>query len=171
MYRPDKKPVWSDDISFGRTDLILCAIHPEAILQITFKRVMGRQFFRNCLGLHILSKSSRSVFSDPWINPEIRRTIHREIKLIKKTKKRVVANFVLNLNPWEEKLKGTATLMISMIYRTELWTMNFDTSIIKNGWKLGINGHLKKSIWLKCSRHFEHLMSFQNFFNCLIFSY
>ena len=52
-----------------------------------------------------------------------------------------------------------------------LWTMNFDTSIIKIGWKWGSYGHLKNSISPTFSRHFEYLISFQNFFNCSIFSY
>ena len=51
-----------------------------------------------------------------------------------------------------------------------LWTMNFDTSIIKISWKMGIY-NIKNSIWPTFSRHFEYLISFQNFFNCLIFSY
>ena len=56
-------------------------------------------FIQNSVEMHILSKSSRSVFSVPWINPEIRRKIHRELKLIKRQKRRIVANFVINLNP------------------------------------------------------------------------
>ena len=51
-----------------------------------------------------------------------------------------------------------------------LWTMNFDLSIIKISWKWGSYGHLKISIWPTFSRHFEYLISFQNFFNCLIFT-
>ena len=37
--------------------------------------------------------------------------------------------------------------------------------------KWGSYGHLKNSIWPTFSRHFEYLISYQNFFNCLIFSY
>ena len=49
-----------------------------------------------------------------------------------------------------------------------LWAMNFDTSFIKNVIKMEMFGHLKNSIF---SRHFDYLISFQNFFNCLIFSH
>ena len=35
--------------------------------------------------------------------------------------------------------------------------------------KWGSNGHLKNSKWPTFSRHFEYSISFQNFFNCLIF--
>ena len=52
-----------------------------------------------------------------------------------------------------------------------VWTMNFDTIIIKIGWKMGSYGHLKNSIRPTFSRQFEYLISFQNFFNSLIFSY
>ena len=34
--------------------------------------------------------------------------------------------------------------------------------------KLASYGHLKTSLWPTFSRHFEYLISFQNFFNCLI---
>ena len=33
------------------------------------------------------------------------------------------------------------------------------------------NGRLTNSIWPTLSRHFEYLISFQNFYNCLILSY
>ena len=49
--------------------------------------------------------------------------------------------------------------------------MNFDTSIIKIGWKMGKLWAFKKFNMADISRHFEYLISFQNFFNCLIFSY
>ena len=52
-----------------------------------------------------------------------------------------------------------------------LWIMNFDTSIIKIGRKWASYGHLKNPIWPTFNRHLEYLISSQNFFNCLIFSY
>ena len=45
------KPVWSEDINFVRTVFNLSAMQPEAILYITFNKVIGRQFLINCLGL------------------------------------------------------------------------------------------------------------------------
>ena len=69
-------------------------------------------------------------------------------------------------------LKGTATLMINIfLLERALWTMNFDTSIIKIGWKMGKLWAFKEFNMPTFSRHFEYLISFQNFFNCLIFSY
>ena len=71
-----------------------------------------------------------------------------------------------------KKLKGTATLMISMFYQKELyepWILIQVSS--KSVEKWASYGHLKNSIWPTFSRHFEYLISFQNFFNCLIFSY
>ena len=52
-------------------------------------------------------------------------------------------------------LKGTATLMISMFYQQER-SMNHDTRIIKMAQKWGRHGHLKNSITLTFSRHFEY---------------
>ena len=69
-------------------------------------------------------------------------------------------------------LKGTATLMISMFYQKELyepWVLIQVSS--KSVEKWASYGHLKNSIWPTFSDHFEYLISFQNFFNCLIFSY
>ena len=69
-------------------------------------------------------------------------------------------------------LKGTVTLMISMFYQKELyepWILIQVSS--KSVEKWASYGHLKSSIWPIFSRHFEYLISFQNFFNCLIFSY
>ena len=74
--------------------------------------------------------------------------------------------------PAYQELKGTATLMISMFYQKELyepWILIQVSS--KSGEKWASYGHLKNSILPKFSRHFEYLISFQNFFNCLIFSY
>ena len=76
----------------------------------------------------------------------------------------------LNLN--NLTLKGTAALMISMFYQKELyepWILKQVSSKLVKKW--GSFGHLKNSIWLTFSRHFEYSISFQNFFNCLIFSY
>ena len=70
-------------------------------------------------------------------------------------------------------IKGVhATLMITMFYQKEL----FETWILvqvssKSVEKWGSYGHKKKSIWPTFSCHFEYLISFQNYFNCLIFSY
>ena len=43
-------PVWSLCINLSRKSFILSAIYPDAILYTTFKREIGLQFFRNCLG-------------------------------------------------------------------------------------------------------------------------
>ena len=70
-----------------------------------------------------------------------------------------------------QDLKGTATLMISMFYQKELyepWILIQISSKLVEKWVS--YGHLKNSIWPTFSRHFEYLISFQNFFNCLIFS-
>ena len=70
------------------------------------------------------------------------------------------------------RLKGTATLMISMFHQKELykpWPLIQIWPILVEKW--ASYGHLKNSIWPTFSRHFEYLISFQNFFNCLIFSY
>ena len=61
------------------------------------------------------------------------------------------------LRPEIQILKGTATL---------IWTMNFDTSIINIGWKMGKYGQHLAVILNILIRS-----SFQNFFNCLSFSY
>ena len=69
-------------------------------------------------------------------------------------------------------LKGTATLMISMFYQKllhEPWILIQVSSTSVEKW--ASYGHLKNSIWPRFSRHFEYLISLQNFFNCLIFSY
>lgn len=56
MYLPFRKPDCVSDISESRTFFILKLIHPEIILYNTFKRVIGRQFFKNCLGLSPFGK-------------------------------------------------------------------------------------------------------------------
>lgn len=56
MYLPFKKPDCVSDIRESKTFLILKLIHPEIILYNTFKRVIGRQFFKNCLGLSPFGK-------------------------------------------------------------------------------------------------------------------
>ena len=69
-------------------------------------------------------------------------------------------------------LKGTATLMISMSYQKELyepWILIQVSSKLVEKW--ASYRHLKNSICSTFSSHFEYLISFQNFFNCLIFSY
>ena len=69
-------------------------------------------------------------------------------------------------------LKGTATLMISMFYQIELYESSSLIQVSsKSVKKWASYGHLKNSIWPTFSRHFEYLISFQMFFNCLIFSY
>ena len=69
-------------------------------------------------------------------------------------------------------LKGTATLIISKFNQKELyepWILIQLSS--KSVEKWGSYGRLKNSIWPTFSLHFEYLISFQNIFNCLIFSY
>ena len=55
--------------------------------------------------------------------------------------------------------------MISMFYQKELhepWILiQVSSKSVENG----------QVIWSTLSRHFEYLISFQNFSNCLIFSY
>ena len=69
-------------------------------------------------------------------------------------------------------LKGTATLTISMSYQKELYEqlilIEVSSRLVE---KWGSYGHLKNSIWPTFSRHFEYLISFQNFFNFLNLSY
>ena len=70
------------------------------------------------------------------------------------------------------KLKGTATLMISMFYQEELYEPRILIQVSsKSAEKWASYGHLKNSIWPTFSRHFEYLNSFEIFFNCLMFSY
>ena len=62
--------------------------------------------------------------------------------------------------------------MISMFYQKELyeqWILIQVSS--KSVEKWASYGNLKNLIWPTFSRHFEYLISFQIFFNCLIFSY
>ena len=62
--------------------------------------------------------------------------------------------------------------MISMFYQKELyvpWLLIQVSS--KSVEKWGSYEHLKNWIVPKFSPHFEYLISFQNFFNSLIFSY
>ena len=69
------------------------------------------------------------------------------------------------------ELQGTATLMISMFYQKELHEpLIFIQVSSKSVEKWGFYRHLNNSIWPTFSRHFEYLISFQNFLNCLIFS-
>ena len=62
--------------------------------------------------------------------------------------------------------------MISMFYQKELYESLILIQVSsKSVEKWGSYGHLKISMRPKFSRHFEYLISFQNIFNCLIFSY
>ena len=62
--------------------------------------------------------------------------------------------------------------MISMVYQKELYEPCICIQVSsKSVEKLGGYGHLKNSRWPIFSRRFEYLISFQNIFNCLIFSY
>ena len=51
MNLPGTKPDWSKSIILFKTVLNLLGIDPAAILYEIFKRVMGLQFFKKCLGL------------------------------------------------------------------------------------------------------------------------
>ena len=44
--------------------------------------------------------------------------------------------------------------------------MNFNTSIIKIGWKMGKLWAFMEFNMTNIYRHFEYLISFQNIFNC-----
>ena len=70
------------------------------------------------------------------------------------------------------RLKGTATLIISTFYKKELFKPWILIPVFsKSVEKWGSYGRLKNTIWPTLSRHFEYLISFQNFYNCLILSY
>ena len=59
-----------------------------------------------------------------------------------------------------------------MFYQKELYEPRILIQVSsKSVEKWASYGHLKNSIWLTFNRHFEYLISFQNFFNCLTFSY
>ena len=68
--------------------------------------------------------------------------------------------------------KGDSNLNDKYVYQTELYEpiilMQVSSKSVE---KWASYGHLKNSICLTFSRHFEYLISFQIFFNCLIFSY
>ena len=51
IYLLGMKPVWSILIRIGKTYLIRSAIQLEASLYTVFRRLIGLQFFINCLGL------------------------------------------------------------------------------------------------------------------------
>ena len=51
MYLPFVNPDCVSEIKLSNVLLILLARQPDIILYKTFKSVMGRQFFKNCLGL------------------------------------------------------------------------------------------------------------------------
>ena len=62
--------------------------------------------------------------------------------------------------------------MVSMLYHKELyepWSLIQVSSKSVEKWESYV--HLKNSIWPTFSRHFEYLISFYKFFNCLISSY
>ena len=84
-----------------------------------------------------------------------------------------VTKYCLFTRDWNKViLKGTATLMINIFYQKELhipWILIQVSS--KSVEKWGSYGHLKNSIWPTLSRHFEYLISFQNFSYCLVLSY
>ena len=68
--------------------------------------------------------------------------------------------------------KGTATLIISKFNQKELYKPCILIQVSsKSVEKWAKYGHLKNSIWPTFSRLFEYLISFQNVFNCLVFSY
>lgn len=51
MYLPFIKPNCVSEIRLSMVDLILYLIHHEISLYKTFSNVIGRKFFKNCLGL------------------------------------------------------------------------------------------------------------------------
>ena len=56
IYLPFINPDCFSDIKLSMVDLILEQIHFDIISKNTFKRVIGRHFFKNCLGLSPLGK-------------------------------------------------------------------------------------------------------------------
>ena len=79
---------------------------------------------------------------------------------------------VLSVYTHKPSLKGTATLMISMFYQKELFEPRILIQVpSKSVEKHGSNGHLKNSMWPTCSRHFEHLIIFHNFYKMLMRSF
>ena len=78
------------------------------------------------------------------------------------------AMYSIFVSPTLIYLKGTATLIISTFYKKELFKLWILIPVSsKSVEKWGSYGHLKNSIWPTLSRHFEYLLSFQNFYNCL----
>ena len=70
----DIKPDWSRSIIVGNTVLILLAIHPEAILYVTFNKEIGRQFLIYfldllLLGIHVITPSFCVLESSLLENP------------------------------------------------------------------------------------------------------
>ena len=64
-------------------------------------------------------------------------------------------------------LKGTATLIISMFHKRDLYKPWILIQVLsKSAEKWGSYGCSKNSIWLTFGRHLEYLISFQIFFNC-----
>ena len=84
--------------------------------------------------------------------------------------------FILTYLWWPKlylcEFKGDSNPNDKYVYQKELsdpWILAQVSS--KSVEKWGSYGHLKNSIWPIISCHFEYLISFQYFFNCLIFSY
>ena len=78
--------------------------------------------------------------------------------------------FVLT-RPHCNYVKGDSNPNGKYVYQKELyepWILIQVSSKSVHKWKS--YGHLKNSIWPTFNRHFEYLISFQNIFNCLIFS-
>lgn len=55
---PFRNPVWSLFINLLRTVFILSAMQTEASLYIIFNRLIGRQFFKKCLGFPVFGNCS-----------------------------------------------------------------------------------------------------------------
>ena len=68
--------------------------------------------------------------------------------------------------------KGDRNINNKSVYKKELFKpWIFIPVLSKSGENWESYGRLKNSIWPTLSRHFEYLISFQDFYNCLNLSY
>ena len=106
-------------------------------VQESFNLILS--FIQDLADKHTPSKTSRSVSSVPWIIPEIRRKIHKKNETHAKAKRTGSAKIRSKF----ETLKGTATLMISIVYKKELYKLLFLVPVLsKSVEKCGSYGRL-----------------------------
>lgn len=87
IYLPFQKPFWSSEITFGRTVLSLAAINEDVISYTVFSKMIGLQFFRNCIIFFFLRSTNNNPLSlcdrdlaivEPVVNRS-RRSTHRHM--------------------------------------------------------------------------------------------